>query len=107
MLAENDDTDLCVDDPGFDPDVSFVSDLKTMTQLWLGDTTPAKAQCSGKLGVLQSNRAAVSHFPMRTKLTAGRLCCNATRNGGKVFSIPVLQQGPLSYCSTVFGRGSF
>ncbi|MCK5640345.1 MAG: transcriptional regulator [Gammaproteobacteria bacterium] len=51
MLAENDDIDLCVDDPGFDPDVRFVSDLKTMTQLWLGDTTLSKAQSSGKLDV--------------------------------------------------------
>lgn len=49
LLAENGDIDLCVDDPGFDPDVSFVSELKTMTQLWLGDITLAKAQSSGKL----------------------------------------------------------
>ncbi len=56
MLAENNNVDLCVDDPGFDSDVRFVSDLKTMTQLWLGDTTLSKAQSSGKLDVSGSSR---------------------------------------------------
>ncbi len=57
VLAENDDIDLCVDDPGFDPDVRFVSDLKTMTQLWLGVTTLSRAQSSGNLDV-----SGVSHL---------------------------------------------
>lgn len=56
MLAENGDIDLCIDDPGFDPDIRFVSDLKTMTQLWLGDTTLSKAQSSGKLEVSGASR---------------------------------------------------
>lgn len=56
MLAENNDIDLCVDDPGFDTDVRFFSDLKTMTQLWLGDTTLSKAQSSGKLDISGSQR---------------------------------------------------
>ena len=51
MLAENNEIDLCVDDPGFDSDVIFISDLKTMTQLWLGDTTLSSAQSTGKLNV--------------------------------------------------------
>ena len=56
MLAENGDIDLCVDDPGFDPDIGFISDLKTMTQLWLGDITLSKAQSSGKLEVSGASR---------------------------------------------------
>ena len=56
MLAENDSIDLCVDDPGFESDVRFVCDLKTMTQLWLGDTTLSKAQSSGKLDISGSPR---------------------------------------------------
>ncbi len=56
MLAENDNIDLCVDDPGFEPDVRFVSDLATMTQLWLGDTTLSKAQSNGKLDVSGASR---------------------------------------------------
>ncbi|MEH6452393.1 MAG: helix-turn-helix domain-containing protein [Psychromonas sp.] len=49
VLAEEGDIDLCVDDPGFNPDVTFISDLKTMTQLWLGDTTIKKAESNQKL----------------------------------------------------------
>jgi DNA-binding HxlR family transcriptional regulator len=56
LLAENGDIDLCVDDPGFDPDVTFNSDLKTMTQLWLGDTTIDKAESSGKLELIGSSQ---------------------------------------------------
>lgn len=55
MLAESNNIDLCVDDPGFDSDVTFISDLKTMTQLWLGDTTLSKARSSGKLDVSGSS----------------------------------------------------
>lgn len=49
MLAENSEIDLCVDDPGFDPDVYFLSDLRTMTELWLGDISLIDAEKSGKL----------------------------------------------------------
>jgi len=55
MLAENNVVDLCIDDPGFDSDVTFVSDLRTMTQLWLGDTTLSGARSSGKLDVSGSS----------------------------------------------------
>ena len=55
MLAENNVIDLCIDDPGFDSDVTFVSDLRTMTQLWLGDTTLSGARSSGKLDVSGSS----------------------------------------------------
>jgi len=55
MLAENNIIDLCIDDPGFDSDVTFVSDLRTMTQLWLGDTTLSEARSSGKLDVSGSS----------------------------------------------------
>jgi len=56
MLAEDGEIDLCVDDPGFDADIFFNSDLKTMTQLWLGDTTISRAQASGKLNISGSSR---------------------------------------------------
>lgn len=51
VLAENNEIDLCVDDPGFEPDITFVSTLKTMTQIWLGDTTIQKAESSEKLSL--------------------------------------------------------
>jgi DNA-binding HxlR family transcriptional regulator len=51
MLCENEDVDLCVDDPGFDPDVKFICDLKTMTEVWLGDITLSNAKSSGNLDI--------------------------------------------------------
>ncbi|UTW04193.1 helix-turn-helix transcriptional regulator [Amphritea atlantica] len=51
MLAENDGIDLCVDDPGFDPDLHFISDLRTMTALWLGDTTIVAAESDDRLKI--------------------------------------------------------
>jgi DNA-binding HxlR family transcriptional regulator len=56
LLLENGDIDLCVDDPGYDPDVIFISDLKTMTQIWLGDTTIHKAESGGKLDLSGSSQ---------------------------------------------------
>lgn len=51
LLAEHGEIDLCVDDPGFDPDIRFSSDLKTMVELWLGDTTIPDAESSDKLNI--------------------------------------------------------
>jgi len=62
LLAEDGDIDLCVDDPGFDADVTFIGDLKTMTQLWLGDTTIPKAESSGKL-VLSGTLQLIRNIP--------------------------------------------
>lgn len=56
MLAENAEIDLCVDDPGFDPDVHFISDLRTMTELWLGDISLSAAERSGKLHIKGSSQ---------------------------------------------------
>ena len=56
MLAEDNGIDLCVDDPGFDPDLHFISDLRTMTALWLGDTTIAAAELAEKLKIRGSSR---------------------------------------------------
>ena len=56
MIIENNEIDLCVDDPGFDADVSFNSDLKTMTELWVGDTSLAKAQAGGRLRISGATR---------------------------------------------------
>ncbi len=51
MLIENNEVDLCVDDPGFDTDVRFESDLRTLTQLWVGDISLATAQTGGALHI--------------------------------------------------------
>jgi len=49
LLVENGEIDLCVDNPGFEPDMDFITDLKTMTQVWLGDISLVSAESSGKL----------------------------------------------------------
>ena len=44
-------TDLCSVDPGFDVDLYLATDLKTMTEIWMGYTTIARAKSSGKLAI--------------------------------------------------------
>lgn len=51
LIAEDGRVDVCVDDPGHDADVSFHTDLKTLTQVWMGDLSLARAQASGRLAV--------------------------------------------------------
>jgi DNA-binding HxlR family transcriptional regulator len=41
--------DLCSVDPGFDVDLYLATDLRTMTEVWMGFTTVAQARDSGKL----------------------------------------------------------
>jgi DNA-binding HxlR family transcriptional regulator len=44
-------TDLCSVDPGFDVDLYLATDLRTMTEIWMGYTTIARAKESGKLTI--------------------------------------------------------
>lgn len=41
--------DLCTVDPGFDVDLYLSTDLRTMTEIWLGYTSVAQAKDSGRL----------------------------------------------------------
>lgn len=36
-LIVDDDVDLCVTDPGYDVDLTIVTDIRTMTKVWMGD----------------------------------------------------------------------
>lgn len=47
--------DLCSVDPGFDIDLYLATDLRTMTEVWMGYTTVTHARESGKL-VITGNR---------------------------------------------------
>jgi DNA-binding HxlR family transcriptional regulator len=47
-------TDLCAVDPGFDVDLYLVTDLRTMTEIWMGYVPLARAKDSGKLTVTGS-----------------------------------------------------
>ncbi len=44
-------TDLCSVDPGFDVDLYLATDLRTMTEIWMGYTTIRRAKEGGKLTI--------------------------------------------------------
>ncbi|MFQ5509855.1 MAG: winged helix-turn-helix transcriptional regulator [Leptospirillia bacterium] len=43
------DVDLCMDNPGGEVDVHFTCDLRTMTEIWVGDLQLKEARSSGRL----------------------------------------------------------
>ena len=45
------DVDLCIDNPGCDIDAYFTADLRTMTEVWMGDVSLQKAQDERRLTV--------------------------------------------------------
>jgi DNA-binding HxlR family transcriptional regulator len=44
-------TDLCSIDPGFDVDLYISTDLRTMTEIWMGYTPLTRAKSSGRLTI--------------------------------------------------------
>lgn len=52
IKVENEDVDLCVDNPGIDIDVNITTDLRTMTEVWMGDIPIRQARDSGKLKIV-------------------------------------------------------
>jgi DNA-binding HxlR family transcriptional regulator len=51
LVTPDRETDLCSVDPGFDVDLYLATDLRTMTEIWMGYTTIARAKESGKLTI--------------------------------------------------------
>jgi len=49
LYPDNGTADLCSVDPGFDVDLYVRSDLRTMTQIWMGLTTVAAEESAGRL----------------------------------------------------------
>jgi DNA-binding HxlR family transcriptional regulator len=49
IVDPNEGTDLCSVDPGFDVDLYISTDLRTMTEIWMGYITLAHAKSSGRL----------------------------------------------------------
>src|ERR1700756_758699 len=43
------DVDLCSVDPGFDVDLYLVTDLRTMTEIWMGYVSVMRAKADGRL----------------------------------------------------------
>ena len=52
MVVTGKDVDLCVNDPGKDIDVYFTSSLKTLADIWMGDTTYRKAIANDDLKIV-------------------------------------------------------
>jgi DNA-binding HxlR family transcriptional regulator len=44
--------ELCLDDPGDEVDVYFTTNLRTMTEVWMGDLPLKKAQADGRLKIV-------------------------------------------------------
>jgi hypothetical protein len=53
--------DLCSVDPGFDVDLYLSTDLKTMTEIWMGYTTIGRAKDQGSL-LLTGNKELEAHL---------------------------------------------
>jgi len=49
IVATDDDVDVCVRDPGKDVDVYFTTDLRTMIEVWVGDTPYKTVISDGRL----------------------------------------------------------
>ena len=62
VLEENGERELCVDDPGKEVDIQVRSDLRTMTEIWAGDTEIRAAKKDGRLQ-LSGNPALIRTLP--------------------------------------------
>jgi hypothetical protein len=49
IVEPGEEVDLCSVDPGFDVDLYLVTDLRTMTEIWMGYTTIARAKAENRL----------------------------------------------------------
>jgi DNA-binding HxlR family transcriptional regulator len=56
LVVENRVADLCRDDPGHELDVIVESTVRALTEVWTGDTAPAREISAGKLKVQGAGR---------------------------------------------------
>lgn len=56
IKVKDDDVDLCMEDPGSEVDVYFTTDLRTLTEVWMGDLSLQNAQDGGQLQIVGSAR---------------------------------------------------
>ena len=62
LVAENGAVDLCLDDPGYEVDVVMTTDLRSLTQVYIGDLPLARACAEGRIEV-QGPRALLRGMP--------------------------------------------
>lgn len=68
VIGPDGDVDLCALDPGHDVDLYVATDLRTMTEIWMGYTTLAQAMDVGRLAVT-GNRTLEATLPKWLKLS--------------------------------------
>lgn len=51
IVIRGDEVDVCIKDPGYDVDLTISGDVKTLTAVWMGDTTLMKAMRSKQITV--------------------------------------------------------
>jgi hypothetical protein len=51
LVFDRGEADLCVKDPGFDPDLFVTTPIKTLVEVWLGHVSIAQAARSERLGL--------------------------------------------------------
>ena len=51
ILVEAGEVDLCLENPGHEPDLVVITDLRTMTAIWMGDQSLGAARKAGTLDV--------------------------------------------------------
>ena len=76
LLFEEGEADLCIKDPGFEPDLYVFSPLKAMIQVWLGHVSINQAIRSEDLrleGSREDRRKFADWFALSTFAEAGRL----------------------------------
>jgi DNA-binding HxlR family transcriptional regulator len=56
LVVTGDEIDVCIKDPGKEVDVYFTTTVRTMADIWMGDTTYRKATAGGALKIV-GNRA--------------------------------------------------
>lgn len=49
IVVDDQDVDLCLTDPGFDVDVTVEADLRTLTEVWMGDGRFVEALADGRI----------------------------------------------------------
>lgn len=56
LVVNNNDVDVCMKDPGYDVDLHIVTDVKTLTGIWMGDISIARALRSELLNMTGAPR---------------------------------------------------
>jgi len=56
LVVRDGEVELCLEDPGHEPDLSLITDLRSMTRIWMGDCSLAQAREKGLIQLIGSPR---------------------------------------------------